>query len=226
MSALKIHYIPDYNAITAWATLAAVLVALFLEPLRRWRNAPKLRVALRRRDADSVELNPALEPENSVTFYRLLVTNSGRQAASNVEAIVTDLYEYRRTDGQNFKLVQGFVATPLNWTHSELSKCEQLPARSERLCNLGIHQNLSERNGARDEFVLATSITPKSGYNRLGPGHFVARIIVSGIDCKSAELVLEFKLARMVLGGPDVDEFSVRPASRETIQSLQRAPED
>src|SRR5207302_2316490 len=56
MLTVRTHYVPDYNAITAWATLAAVLAALFLallwEPIRRRWNAPKLELQLRDRDID------------------------------------------------------------------------------------------------------------------------------------------------------------------------------
>lgn len=56
------------------------------------------------------------------TNVRILVHNRGREAAQHVEVLVTDLYR-GQPDG-SYQLFDGFIPTPLKWTHSDQARCE------------------------------------------------------------------------------------------------------
>jgi hypothetical protein len=191
----------DWNAISAMATLAAVIVALFYDPLRRWRNSPKLELTWRSRDTGVLDMDPIFDDENAVSIYRLLVRNAGREAAQQVEVIVNDLYA-RRNDS-DWKAVYGFIPTALKWTHSGLGHCEYLPGQSERLCDFGVYKNVSTHDSTADEFEFMTIVRPKNVYNRLPEGTYLGRLIATAINCKATELLVKIEI------GPTLDTQSI-----------------
>src|SRR5256885_1847931 len=98
----------DYNAISALATLAAVLVALFLDPVRTWWRSPKLRLGIRMRDASRQRIDSGLEAV--VRFY---VYNDGRGIAKQLRLTLTSIF-VRNAD--RFEIFDQPIATDLAWS--------------------------------------------------------------------------------------------------------------
>lgn len=214
----------DWNAVTAIATLLAILVALFQESVRRWFNSPNLKVTWRSRDIASMDTDPVFDRENVKRIYRILVRNTGRDAARNVEAVLTDLYNISEVDNYFFKLVPNFLPTALRWTHSDLPRCEYLPGKTDRLCDLGLYLNVAEQKGTRDVFEFATAIAPTSEYNKIERGEYLARIVVSAINCKSAEIVLSIRIGIASLGskGEESDSFNLSGPQKGLLRVLRK----
>ena len=124
----------NYDALTAWgtvagaaATLAAVLVALFLEPWRRWRSAPRLWLTWRNRDSTTERS----DDNHHQVFVRLFVQNVGNGAAQRVEVVMSDVCQV--FPGDALTMLPKFLPTALTWTHTESPICAYLPGRASRL---------------------------------------------------------------------------------------------
>jgi hypothetical protein len=184
---VRTYYAPDWNAIGAIATAAAVIVALGWEPLRRWWNAPALKVTWRIRDSETLAID---ELGATAMNVRLFVENTGRTAAQRIELTLADVY--RRRPDKGLELVPGFLPTALIWTHTRAARWEYLAPKSSRLCNLGsLHELPSigppvDRH-AQTYFDLDTEVRPSSGFNILSPGSYVIRIIATAINCVKAD---------------------------------------
>src|SRR5438034_5588387 len=133
---------PDWNAWSAIGTIGAVLVALFWEPLRRQWNAPRLQIDWRHRDSYRVGSLAHSGRPRTTMHARILIRNKGREAAHRVEVVLADVYRYQEASAINdllklsdsYELVNGFISTPLRWTHSDQSIAEYLP-QGVKLCD-------------------------------------------------------------------------------------------
>lgn len=103
-----------WDALTAIGTLLAVLVALFLEPIRRWWRTPELFITWQERDSEN---QPADDFGAVVTSVRIRVVNNGREPAQRVEVVVSDVC-HCNNDG-SLELVH-FLPTALRWTPKQL----------------------------------------------------------------------------------------------------------
>lgn len=200
----------DWNAVTAVATLLAVLVALFQEPFRRWKNSPRLGITWRERDSNREELANGV-----LTYVRLHVINTGREAARRVEVIITDVYR-RHSDG-SYQLEAAFLPTALKWTHSEAPRCEELPPGAARLCNLGAYLYSDANDKTIRKFYLATEIEPENDYNVLDTGVFAIRIVVSSVNAPAVTLLTVLAVGiHAHTAAPDViATFSISVASSD-----------
>ncbi len=214
-------YLPkiDWNALGAIGTLLAVVVALFQEPFRRWRNAPKLDIRWRHRDSDICRSVVANLPRIA-TNVRILVHNGGRKAAQHVDLLVTDLYR-RQTDG-SYELVDGFIPTPLQWTHSDQGYCEHLPP-GQRLCDLGVFEGDDLLGGGHDRFTFCTQIQPTSEYNILHDGVFAVRIVASALNCKPATELITISVGPHIIVTPYPVPFSISVATRDVVKQIARS---
>lgn len=79
------HFNAVVQVVVAIATVAAVLIALFHEPLRAWRNRPVLSV---RPDARPVRQQVSNVAPEELWLVRLIVRNRGRGPASSVRAVL------------------------------------------------------------------------------------------------------------------------------------------
>jgi hypothetical protein len=110
------------QAVVAFGTLLAVIVALFAEPLKRWLCPPEFILGLK---SDSGELTPVTiqDPNTGKTrseqarYYHLSVKNSGWSTAKNTAVYVTHIM-LRGAGGIWYQAWSG--ETPLTWRHSEL----------------------------------------------------------------------------------------------------------
>jgi hypothetical protein len=184
---VRTYYVPDWNAIGAIATAAAVIVAVGWEPIRRWWNSPKLKVTWRIRDSEILRTDDFGATAMNV---RLFVENTGRSAAQRVELTLADVY--RRLPDSSLQLVAGFLPTALIWTHTSAGRWEYLAPKSSRLCNLGsLHE--APRLGPPINrsphlyFDLDTEVRPVSKFNILPPGAYVISIIATAINCVKAD---------------------------------------
>ncbi|MFL6526985.1 MAG: hypothetical protein ACJ8IQ_02685, partial [Chthoniobacterales bacterium] len=201
------------------ATALAVFVALFWEPLRKWWNAPRLKIDYRSRYTHlRLEMHA---PHDTRTFlfrtFRLLITNLGTQAAEHVEVLITDLFEILEAEGRRWRMIDGFVPTPLKWTHSESSLCEYLPGRGGKLCDFGTFLTFEPHRPGRDEdsFTFAMTVQPKTRYDQIGCGLFVIRVVASAANSRAVSLLLTMRV-----GGPIPLIFNV--ANRRIRRQIRR----
>jgi hypothetical protein len=181
----------DWTAIGSIATAAAVAVALGWEPLRKWWNAPKLRIL------GPVRGNASL----------LMIRNIGNDAAHRVEVTVSDVCPILK-DGK-IDEASGFIALHLAWTHTETPVCEFLPGGSQRFCTFGTLQAKSRKDEVEYLFTLGSIQAPASGRNELyGRGHYLIRVVASAVNCKPVVRILEMNIGRPPSG---LDVYPARP---------------
>ncbi len=156
---VRTYYVPDWEAIGAIATAAAVIVALFQEPITNWIAAPRLRINWRGRFSKA--------PEGEIIFH-LVIRNLGRGTARNVEVFVSDLFE-QKEDGTWF-LQTKFWLTQLRWTHSGECRYPAIPRHGAQLVDFFTYPG-------GFEFPLEFAGISKSR-ERLRPGRYVARVAV------------------------------------------------
>lgn len=87
----------------ALASSAALLIALFGEPIRRWWIRTTLKIN---------KVTSHTQGGGGLVVYRLLIINEGNHKAQDVEVTVEKLFE----DGNERK---NFLPVPLGWTHAD-----------------------------------------------------------------------------------------------------------
>lgn len=178
-----LFHLPSNEAITAWATLGAVLVALLWEPCRRWWNRPILKVTWRKRDSETRLRDDRVTED---TWVRLFVENVGRSAAESVELTISEVF--RREADSPAGLVEGFLPISLIWTHSDSADRKRIAPRSFRLCNLGCYQQRSYATGpAETTFTFDTEVQPTTKFNVLNKGSYIVRILATAANCQKAD---------------------------------------
>lgn len=153
------------------------------------------------------------------TNVRILVHNRGREAAQHVEVLVTDLYR-GQPDG-SYQLFDGFIPTPLKWTHSDQARCEYLPP-GQRLCDLGVFEGDDLLRVGNARFSFRTAIQPISEYNVLHDGIFAGRIVASALNCKPATELLTISVGPHMVVTSDLVPFSISVASRQVVKEIAR----
>jgi hypothetical protein len=150
----------NWNALSAVGTFSAVLVALFYPPLRKWWNAPRLKLTLRHRDSEeSVDDMPwpdptGLQQQRRWRRYRLFVRNKGKEAAAQVEVTINDVYRDYPPDGR-FGLMFPFTPARLRWTETGECACNYLPFGA-RVCEFGTFEHFEPSKDNSDaSFSLA-----------------------------------------------------------------------
>jgi hypothetical protein len=210
----------NYDALTAWGTIAgavatflAVLVALFLEPWRRSRAAPRLWLTWRKRDSTSkIDTHGRRE-----TFVRLFVQNMGHEAAQRVEVMISDAC--RLSEDGSVLLISSFLPTALTWTHTRSHTCDYLPGGADRLCDLGVfyasaHPNTSLAHHGPTYFRCATQIEPTNKYNYFKTGKYIVRLVASALNAKHSTLTVVLTVGEHVVEGDQISAaFSLIPAS-------------
>jgi hypothetical protein len=212
----------NYDALTAWgtvlgafATFAAVLVALFLEPWRRRRSAPRLWLTWRNRDSPKERE----EDNHQKVYVRLFVQNVGKEAAHRVEVVMSDVCQV--FPGDALKMLPEFLPTALIWTHAKSPVCEYLPGGANRLCDLGTffasgRANMSLAHHGPTYFRCATEIEPKNKYNFFKTGSYVARLVASATNATPSQLLVMFTVgAHVAIGSQENADFSLVPLSTE-----------
>jgi hypothetical protein len=129
------------NMVTAIATAAAVVMALFIAIFQDWLRSlcvrPKLSIDFRFAPPDCMKTQWQFRPDQpvlSVTtgpyygdsgiprstadvyYFRIRVTNSGRRKAEMVEVFATELRK-QQADGETFERVEAFVPMNLVWSY-------------------------------------------------------------------------------------------------------------
>jgi hypothetical protein len=198
----------DYTALTAFATLAAVLVALFNEPLRRWFYAPSVSISWRDRDTTQETFDNGI-----LHHFRVLITNSGRDAAHLVEVTVTAVY-CRRPDNK-FALLPQYLPAALKWTHTDSLRCDYLSNGDHRLCDLGTFASLFVGEPNRS-FKFSADYD-----NDLEPGVYAVRLVAIGRNCGPASILLLVSIGEQeLLDGQDLGMYSVVRAPPDAERNL------
>jgi hypothetical protein len=208
----RVYYVINWTAVGSIATAATVFVALVWEPLRRRWNAPKLGLQLRKRDTD---FNYDAEPPELCGNARILVTNTGRDAAENVRVTVTELYW--ESQSRAWTLIGSFIQTGLQWTHAITPTLPTLSAGTSALCDFGV---LTVNDGVAPkafQLTLSTEITPKSHYNTVQMGSYIVRVSISGSNFRAAVSLLAFEIG---LFDKQMKFFSIRFADKERCRAI------
>lgn len=175
----------DWNAIGAIATAMAVIIALLQPLVSRWWSKPRVTLELRRRDTElkfkSVTGPATTQVDDFHGNVRLLVANNGRCAAEQLRVTVTDVYRAIGRDG--YEVVEGFVQSALNWTHSGSPVLAVLPAHTKTLVDFGyLNPKDSSFPPQLEHVTLYTEVQPSSKYNVLDRGSYIGRLAVSGAN--------------------------------------------
>lgn len=208
----------DWNAFGALATAAAVGVALVHPWLSRRWNAPRLQIQFRKRDID---FNYDAQPPELRGNARFLVVNAGRGTAEKVRVTLTDLYDQQM--GVNaWSLNSSFLQTGLKWTHNGEAALEVLPAKTSALCDFGRLTPNETVAPKAFELKVATEIQPRSGYDRLQAGAYIARLSISGANFEAINSLVSFHVGRL---DKQMTFFSIGFASSDQHKAIARLDE-
>jgi hypothetical protein len=107
----------------AFATSAAVIVALFRDEITRLWKHPQLAIRVMLEPPDCVKTQASVTAPGNVTWtgdtymFRLWISNTGNQRAEKVQAFVSDVLKQQQPNGP-FKSMPGFLPMNLRWSHS------------------------------------------------------------------------------------------------------------
>lgn len=96
-----INNLPDW--LTAFGTIGAVLVALFLKPFINWRNRPKIEIGYEDKSPyrEEIEDSSSSSSSNKRLVIRVCITNKGKYTAEHA-VLNIDEYYYRRTKDSSY----------------------------------------------------------------------------------------------------------------------------
>lgn len=194
----------------ALATLLAVLVALFLEPLVALWRRPRVGVRIQMSPPDCVKIPFTIvdKDENPIRnvdgyFLRFWVNNSGRGEARRVEVYAHRLC--REQKGGTFEEVHTFLPMNLKWSNMTDPPApivsDVIGRDMGRHCDLGKLLNDQPRQKmpnviSQDEtdemcLVLALQAEPNSGNNRLPGGKYRLELRIAGANFSPIKRVIE-----------------------------------
>jgi hypothetical protein len=140
----------------AWAqaigTIAAVLVALFYDPLRRWWTRPKLKLSIQTEPPDCMMLRWGQRIsmgrgyahwDGPVYYMRLRIANEGRRKAENVQVRVIGV---DRAMGGRYVPVQEFPPLNLSWANRDRESLLTVHRHTFEHCDLAHIHKPSDRS--------------------------------------------------------------------------------
>jgi hypothetical protein len=136
-----------------------------------------------------------------------MVVNNGREAARDVEIVVSDVY--RANDDGTFELLPEFLPASLPWTYAKSLRLSYLSRGDHRLADFGILHHWTD-TGHR-EFRLET------GTDRdFEKGVYAVRLAALGSNCKPCRLLLLVTIGPHILPSapksPNTFSIMVAPA--------------
>jgi len=205
-----VRYVPDYNAITAWATLAAVLVALFLQPLQRWWRAPKLRLGIRKRDASRERIDSGFK-----ALPRFYVYNDGRGVAEKLRVTLTSIFV---RSNETYQIADEPISTDLLWTDFQTYCLEILAGKTARFADLGEVTKLNIGNNEAKHFLVIRALHHQ---HQLIEGDYVLRVVISGANFRARTYLVEVGVGPR----PVPNErfwFSLRWPDKQIVKAITR----
>lgn len=183
------------------ATSAAVIVALFKDPIFRYFRQPRLTVRLLPESPDCLlspftarDKNGAVKWTGQSYWLRLWIQNEGVDPAAQVQVFISKLYR-RGADGK-FAVVSAFPPMNLRWSNARDWNNPEIFAASILQKPLGKHCDLcsisdpaypaDKLEGYPDKCIanLQTEVFPSSNVQRLSPGEYVIEVIVGAANAK------------------------------------------
>ncbi|NPV01123.1 MAG: hypothetical protein HPY53_07055 [Brevinematales bacterium] len=211
---ITIHDDPSFisiiiNVFIAVGTVGAVIVAIFLEPIKRLIERPKLEIEYTEKAPDKQKIPLIKEYINgdkdvfTVYYFRLRIWNQGKASALHPEVYIASI--------ENQKLhmkVKTFIPINLAWTHYNSVSIDSIPSNSFRLLNLGYIPLMisefknnriddSQYKHSKNEFVFATiieAISEKNLFNHIPFGNYRIELHLSGSNFKTVKKYLTISL--------------------------------
>jgi hypothetical protein len=201
----------DWVALGSIGTLAAVITALVIAiwgpQLQTLFSKPKLTVSIKMHPPDSMKmLVRGVGGQHYMESYqcRLLITNTGKREARNVEVKARHLQIVPNGGTGHEDLT--FIPMNLQWAHTDgLSRAEQITAKRIEP-GLDKHCNLCGMTNAAPLLNFATEVSPtpirENVYaNRKQPGNYLLDIVIAADNAKAV-----YKTLRINFGGWFDDE--------------------
>jgi hypothetical protein len=209
----------DPGSLTQWfgavATLLAVLVALFREPVSRWWLRPKLvpRIKLSPPDCTKTEIYYSVQKTSRIEgraecyYLRLWIENIGKSRAEKVQVFASKLWK-RAADG-SFKLVDLFLPMNLRWAHSPPPPQGEIYADGispgmGKHCDLGhivdpshraeIGYDLEGVPADQTILVLDLEVEPFTRTHLIAPGVYRLQLRIAGSNCAPITKTVELSL--------------------------------
>lgn len=178
-------------------TFLAVLVAIFRDTIRAWFVHPELEISCSESDWEKTKLGSTID----CYYFRVRVSNNGKQRAGSVEILATKLEKMHRD--KKFHKVNSFLPMNLTWTHS--NKLAVFPGISRdmyRYCDLGKIIRPSDRSKLQNEddpkfnpqktiFSFELEVKPNSLPHLIEPGLYHLHLLVGCANAKPEKETLE-----------------------------------
>jgi hypothetical protein len=199
---------------TAIGTLLLAVIAIFQEPLRRWRNRPRFMVTAKSAPPFCMsvpEYLPAASngisflPTNPIraVYLRILIANVGKSTATNAEVYAQKL-ERQRVD-ETWEAIDSFPPMNLVWSDIGQMYLAKIVPQMSKYCDLASTYQpdaLAMRGHTKEgldpkktslTFRLITS--PNHKGHVVGPGEYKLHILVAAENCSPASYVVKLKLS-------------------------------
>lgn len=195
----------------AFATSAAVAVALFKDEWLKYRRRPRLDLRIESKEPDCL-LNPIVVRgplgqllwQGPCYWIRMWVTNEGRGRAEQVQVFVSKLY--REDAKHEFLPVPGFIPMNLRWSNSQDPNNPEIfaPGISQQfgkhcdLCSISDPANPTDvLAGYQGHCVanLTLEVIPNNDAHRLPPGNYKLEIMIGAANARpiTREILLNLK---------------------------------
>jgi len=193
----------------AFATLLAVLVALFKEELQRFWRKPKLEAVVRLTtpDCHKTEITVTNRQTGQVDrwpcyYLRIWIENRGNQRAEQVQVFVSKLWR-KRADG-TFGEERQFLPMNLLWAHIERPFLAGLSPKMGQHCDVGrvIHPSKASAVGeklptvAEDKAILALDleVKPNTKTHLLAPGEYQLELRIAASNARPVSKKVELSV--------------------------------
>jgi hypothetical protein len=198
-----------WQAVSAIATVGAVLVALFGREFTKFLFRPKLRMV--------AALDPPACHRTTTTvlpmrlqiptyFLRLWVENYGSSAAENVQVFASRLFRERAANG-DFEQIRTFAPMNLRWTHAELGHqvfAERINPGMGRHCDLAciyepaqaqhVQATLTGVPAGSPVLCWALEVPPATKSHLSPPGKYHLELKIAGSNVRPITRIVEVTL--------------------------------
>jgi len=199
--------LPNAPNITDWlqavGTIGAVILAFvfyFWDRIEKWWNKPILDIAINFRPPYCHGFRWNRENIGRTVlqvrcyWFRMTVSNSGKEAARNVEVVINNV---RRKVGDVWEQVGEFLPSNLAWTHISQQYMPLLLPCTQKEVDLGRIIDPATRLEFEGEsipgvnwsptltlFRFELTVNPVTGYNILRPGEYEFTLTVGAENCR------------------------------------------
>jgi hypothetical protein len=186
----------DWNAVTAIATLLAVIVALFGKQIRAFLFPPMLKIRRKNKYGEKILgwqiLNDQISYDVVLRFFHIRVDNARRltSSAHDVQLFLIRLEE--KAPNGNWQ-TRWAGSMPLRWRDQELTSSTQTVGPSKDADLLMVSEPIAQLNQAARLSLKPQMLPGNFGLKTVwqGPCHFIATLQARSITKDSNQLRLE-----------------------------------